>query len=583
MAEIPHACDPFVILADEVILAIGTFLPHPPDALSFTRVCRRLHLLTIPLLYENITLDYEFYSGSPCNTFDNRGIGIGQPQPAIKSLVASLQADARAKSPRLCPAIRSLKLRVPANIAHLCLGLWCLLENMTSLAELRFESLERDDTIYILPDCICFNPKGIKCEETPDVRYGTALAPDEVKIVLRPTNTTLKILTMFADKNGWEENGMSMGDLSALENLEYLDIQGKVFLGNDELREADPDFLTELGQRLPPKLKVLQLRCYSWDVALSNPDGARSMADQALEETRKTLQLLKCYLEQPERPQRSLEKVLIWLPEAQGKEWPEEMGKVAPVIDELTKIALSHGVKLITRTVDDTHWGISEYPGESSAESDSANFDDVESNDGDSVEEGPDEEDIKEKESERSSDDGNPDKENSDESGSDDGVSNTKASDSPKSYSTEHHDVKTQESGSSDENIENEGSKGTKSDGWHMGEDDSSDTESEHLVPRDRGSDDWESPDSKSEDSKSVNTASNDRVSSEGASDDAVANDGSSHHTESHDGEPDDLRPNDAKSDDGDSEALQNEPWRCQNCVRLGRTWREEGLSHIAD
>ena len=165
---------------------------------------------------------------------------------------------------------------------------------MTSLVELRFESLERDETIYILPDCVCFNPNGIQCKDAPDVRPGIALALAEVKIVLCLTNATLKALTMFADKNGWmAKSGMSMGDFSALENLEYLDIQGKVFLGNDELREGYPHYVSEISQRLPPKLKVLQLRCYSWDVALSFPDKKRSMPDQILEETRKTLQLLK--------------------------------------------------------------------------------------------------------------------------------------------------------------------------------------------------------------------------------------------------------------------------------------------------
>ena len=562
----------FTDLPDEIILAIGTFIPHPPDVLNFTRACQRLHRLTIPLLYENITLDYELYSTSSHNTVDKRRIGIGQPQPAIRTLVARLEEDARSDTPRLCPAIRSLKLRVPTNIAHLCLGLWCLLENMTSLEELRFESLERDYAIVDLPPCTCVDPNGIKCADMPHVRSGIALAPDEVNVVLRPTRTSLKILTMFADKNGWQpRSGMSMGDFSHMQTLEFLDIQGKVFLGNDELRDKRGEFVTELNQRLPPKLKVLQLRCYSWDVAISNPDRERSMADQSLEETRKVVQLLKRYLEQAELHQQDLGKVAIWLPEPhRGKEWIEEMRKVTPAVEDITQIALSHGVEIITRTVDDTHWGFSEYPGESDAGSEILMAcDGTESDD-----EGSD--NAESEDDEGSANEGAKDNDSDDEKAaggkSGDANSDDEAFNDSDSYDAESQPKESERLESSDKAI----SDGVERNNGETGDANPDDQIAKDPAPGDTRSDGSRPQESDSESEGSADGASNNEVSSDNHS-----HDGHSHNTHSHSGKSDDSEWGDGGSDDEDGEEAASEPWQCQSCLRLGRTFRQAGLSHI--
>ena len=73
------------------------------------------------------------------------------------------------------------------------------------------------------------------------------------------------------------------------------------------------------------------------------------------------------YLELPKRPQPFLEKVVIWLPEAEGKDWPEEICKLKTALEEVSVIAVEQGVTVITKVVDDLQWGISKYPGEEDA------------------------------------------------------------------------------------------------------------------------------------------------------------------------------------------------------------------------
>ena len=212
-------------LPDELILAVGTFILHPPDILNFTRTCRRLYGLTNPLLYENITLDYEYYSTSLHYTFSKRQLGRAQPYLAIKSLGALLSQEKKEKTPRLRSAIRSLKLRVPSNLELACLGLWDLLVNLTSLTELRFESLERDDSIFILPDCTRFNTEGHDWEADHPISYGKTMPASAYELFLCPVKDTLKTLTVFADRLGYQpETGYLMGNFRCLKALEYLDI-----------------------------------------------------------------------------------------------------------------------------------------------------------------------------------------------------------------------------------------------------------------------------------------------------------------------------------------------------------------------
>ena len=127
MATISDASATLVGIPDELILAIGILLQHPPDILHLTCVCRHIHRLTVPLLYKNITFNNGLYSESPHYTDAERLLGRAQPYLAIKRLTRSLANDKTSAQSRISANIRTLTLRVPSNIDLLCFGLGSLL------------------------------------------------------------------------------------------------------------------------------------------------------------------------------------------------------------------------------------------------------------------------------------------------------------------------------------------------------------------------------------------------------------------------------------------------------------------------
>ena len=159
-----------------------------------------------------------------------------------------------------------------------------------------------------------------------------------------------------------------MDDFRYMTALECLDVQGFVFCGTYQIGTNPEQHITALNKRLPPNIRVLHLRCYSWSVNLRYPHNNRPFAGQTFQEANKTIRLLIEYLEQSERSQPLLEKVVVWLPEAWGNDWPEVWRKVTATLEAVSAVAAKQSIKIIMEDIDDMQWGTSEYPGEEYAD-----------------------------------------------------------------------------------------------------------------------------------------------------------------------------------------------------------------------
>ena len=343
----------FEDIPNETILAIRSFIPHPPDILQFTRVCKRMYSLTVPLLYENITLDDAIYHSSPYRTFRKRWLGEAQPYLAIEKLTNILEDDHKSGRLQLSPNVRTLVLRLPLNIDHTCDVLWPLTKRLTALVDLRvtFEILGRDNPTYERPDCTCSDPTRYLYTPNLSFRQHEFQHLARLQNALKPASTKLKALTILSDTIYVGENAYLIDVLSNSETLEHLDIEGKVLGYYACSTSLDP--IADFGTRLPPNLKTLQLRFYSHPVALENLARQASDVTQAyLDEILQVVVLLKKYLKLPERPQASLKKVVIWLPEPANNTQSLRMRALTCVLKEVSTIASQQGINLVIKIVD---------------------------------------------------------------------------------------------------------------------------------------------------------------------------------------------------------------------------------------
>ena len=351
-------------LPDELILAIGHAVAHPPDALSLTRVCRRLNRLSTPLLYTNLTFDYESYLASPHFTDENRKFGVAQPYSAVTKLLQQFDDEEKGGVAQLSSTVRSLSLRVPCNTRLIHHGLSLLKDKMTGLIELRFEALSRDDVISE--------------DSTPLLRgdYSSfqvhrMVDPSIFQDALRCTNHSLKKLVIYADYS-WnsEYEDDSIGDFGKLEALQQLDIQGNLFAGWVISQQRDPKQCMERVNHLPPNLRTLHLRCYTehlnWTDTLSV--GKKALVFGVLAEINQTLKALEVYLQLPDRPQPLLEKIVIWLSEGMEDDgsmrsacWSacsDLMDEFERQLETVMDMASEQGIRFVGRVMDDLQVGV---------------------------------------------------------------------------------------------------------------------------------------------------------------------------------------------------------------------------------
>ena len=256
--------DKISFLANEILLNIGTFLHHPPDILHFAQTCRQFHNLIIPLLYKNIKLDTSVYLDR-----SERGYHRQEDNPLAAAM--NLLGCKLIKTPELRPAIHSLDTGMDVNFLESSSAFPALLACLPALVKLEVN----------VSAASSFHPKTVKACPHPMIKNSVAVAcycresnghfaPYRLGQALMSIQSNLKSLTICTDlemaycSRGVYCSRRGIGNLQHLAVLEYLDIQGSIFLG-----QMLPTTISDrdLTKRLPPSLRELHVRNYWKDEA----------------------------------------------------------------------------------------------------------------------------------------------------------------------------------------------------------------------------------------------------------------------------------------------------------------------------
>ena len=233
-------------LSNELIFLIASNIRKPSHILQFALTCKTVHSTAIKRLYDNIIFDRKDYPAFTIpkafdfDTDESQEImRINYDAPSINALCLAhmIKSKAIPKDQTISHLTIEVSINNELNRCQTLLSL--LLPQLSSLKHLTLTTVWEDVGVRRhLREMFSFAPLGA---------------------ALSAASHTLKTLDMSFYMEPEESVDWTIGSLRHFSQLEYLSIQDKVLLGQDD-HESDGARIPSLGSVLPQGLKRLQLQ-----------------------------------------------------------------------------------------------------------------------------------------------------------------------------------------------------------------------------------------------------------------------------------------------------------------------------------